>query len=106
MMDTISENAMTMVAQLGTRDVFEIARSNGVNIMYGSWHPITIGEFDRGTKTIRVNKRAVADATGGAALEIKIIAHELGHFFAGSMKMDNEEEESFSRAFATALVGD
>lgn len=105
MIDTISENAMARVAKLGTRDVFEIARSNGLSIVHGSWHPITIGEFERDTKIIRVNDRAIAAAADGRKLEIKIIAHELGHFFAASMRINTESEEAFSHQFATALVG-
>lgn len=99
------KNALALVARLGTRDVFEIARTNGVEIVYGSWHPITIGEFERDTKIIRVNDRAISAAADGRKLEIKIIAHELGHFFAESMKIDRESEEAFSHEFATALVG-
>lgn len=104
-MNRVSENAVTAAAQLATRDVFEIARANGVSIVYESWYPVTIGEFERRTKTIRVNERAIAAAADGRELEIKIIAHELGHFFASSMKMDSESEEAFSREFAAALVG-
>lgn len=105
MKETISENALSVVARLGTRDVFEIARSNGVTIVYGSWHPITIGEFERCTKTIRVNRRALVGGAREGKLEIKIIAHELGHFFATPMKMNSESEEAFAHVFATALVG-
>ena len=104
-MDEVSEYAMTAAAQLETRDVFEIARANGVAIVYESWYPITIGEFERGTKTIRVNERAIAAAVDGRKVEIKTIAHELGHFFAASMRMNSKSEEAFSREFATALVG-
>jgi hypothetical protein len=105
-MSTESQKAMAVVAKLGTPDVFEIARSNGVKIVYESWHPITIGEFERRTKTIRVNKRAIEGAVDGRKLEIKIIAHELGHFFASSMKLNIESEEAFSHDFATLLVED
>ena len=105
MKETISENAFSVAAGLGTPDVFEIARSNGVTIVYGSWHPITIGEFERCTKTIRVNTRALVGTEHEGKQEIKIIAHELGHFFATSMEMNSESEEAFAHAFAMALVG-
>src|SRR6476661_8132725 len=99
-METDSIDVAAFVAELGSRNVFEIARQNGVSIEYGSWHPITFGEFERGTNTIRVNRRAA-----GIELQTKIIAHELGHFFAPKVNVNRENEEAFAHRFAAALLG-
>ncbi|MCA1624242.1 MAG: hypothetical protein LC778_10655 [Acidobacteria bacterium] len=86
-----------VIREFGTRDVFEIAERIGVKIVYESWFPVTIGEFDNRNKTICVNLNA------GVKLE-KIIAHELGHFFAQEFNLNKAEEEKFAREFVEVLI--
>lgn len=87
--------------KFGTRDAFEIARRANVSVIYESWYPATFGEFERKTQVIRVNLRA---SECGISFE-KIVAHELGHFFALNLKLNKNEEEIFARAFAENLTG-
>lgn len=98
-----AETARRVVREFGTSDVFLIAEKAGVGIIYESWYPTTMGEFERDAKTIRVNRRALEDNKNAADLERIIIAHELGHFFAGDLKLERAEEEIFARAFAAEL---
>lgn len=93
-----------IAAAAGTFDVFEIAEKNGVSIQYENWHPVTIGEFERKTKTIRVNLRALNDNKKNEKLKKMIVAHELGHFFAGEFNFDKTGEEMFAHQFAESLV--
>lgn len=93
-----------IVREHKTRDVFLIAEKAGVSIIYESWHPATIGEYDRKTKTIRVNRNAPDKAEDAENMREKIIAHELGHFYAIDLKMDKKEEEKFARSFAEKLL--
>jgi predicted SprT family Zn-dependent metalloprotease len=88
----------------GTREPFVIAEKAGVQIIYESWYPTTIGEFERDEKTIRVNRRALENNKNAADLEQIIVAHELGHFFATELKLDGSEEERFAREFAAELL--
>ena len=88
-----------------TRDVYLIAEKAGVSIIYESWHPVTVGEFERKTKTIRVNRNAPGKAEDAENAQRKIVAHELAHFFAIDLKMDKKEEEKFARSFAEKLLG-
>lgn len=92
-----------IVERFGTRDVFEIARAAGLKIVYESWHPTTIGEFDKKTKTIYVNQRALENKNA-ESLEKIIIAHELGHFFAQELNLDKTQEEKFACEFAKELT--
>ena len=89
--------AARVVRDFGTNDVFVIAEKAGVKIVYEKWFPVTIGEFDKKSRTIVVN------LNGGERLE-KVIAHELGHFFAVDLKMDKKEEEKFAHAFAEKML--
>lgn len=93
-----------IVYKCGSRDVFEIAESAGVKIVYESWHPSTIGEFERKGRTIRVNRIALEKSDNAETLEKKIIAHELGHFYAIDLKLEQNEEEKFARAFAIRFL--
>ncbi len=93
-----------IIRDYGTRDVFLIAEKVGISIIYESWHPVTFGEFAKNTKTIRVNKNALASAEDAEDLEQKIVAHELGHFFAIDLKLEQKEEEKFARLFAKKLL--
>lgn len=99
------QKALEVITSLGTSDVFAIARAFGVTIEYGSWYPLTIGEFERRTSTIRVNKWAMAGKTS-AASESRVIAHELGHFFARGLELDKAAEEEFAHSFANGLIGE
>lgn len=87
-----------IVDEFGTLDVFEIAGKAGVRIVYESWFPVTIGEFDRRNKAISVNLNA-------AVSREKIIAHELGHFFWEKYNLNQIEEEKFAREFAEIMIG-
>ena len=99
------QKAQEVITSLGTSDVFEIARTFGVAIEHGSWYPLTIGEFERRTNTIRVNKWAV-NGNRSPRHEARIIAHELGHFFAGGLDLDRAAEEEFAHSFANGLIGE
>ena len=94
------ETVRKVVEKFGTRDVSFIAANAGVKIVYENWYPVTAGEFDKGKRTISVNLRAVA--TGNFS-EKSIIAHELGHFFAGEFCFDRKTEEAFADLFAKEL---
>ncbi|HEX8288919.1 MAG TPA: hypothetical protein VF556_13035 [Pyrinomonadaceae bacterium] len=100
--------AQKIVAEFGTNDVYEIAGEAGVKIVYEDWYPVTIGEYEKRTKTIRVNRRALEQNKGDFEnkrnLEKKIIAHELGHFFAIDLNFDKTQEEVFAREFAESLT--
>lgn len=95
-----------IVREYGTRDIFFISEKAGIAIIYESWHPLTIGEFERGKKTIFVNRNAMANAENSEDLEKKIIAHELGHFFAINLRLGKKEEEKFARLFAERILRD
>lgn len=87
-----------------TADVFSIAKQSNVSIIYENWHPVTIGEFDVKTSTIRINRRALDAAKDDCKLEREIVAHELGHFFARDFEMNKKTEEAFARLFAVKLL--
>lgn len=93
----VAEVAERIVGRFGTRDVFEIAVKSGVKIVYERWHPTTIGEFNRKNKIVCVNLNA------SETIE-KIIAHELGHFFALNLNLGKKEEENFACEFAEILL--
>jgi hypothetical protein len=95
--------ARKIIAEFGTNDVRRIAEISGVKIVFENWHPVTIGEYERKTRTIRVNRRANETGKDGANYE-KIIAHELGHFFAADVKLEKTDEEVFAREFAKGLT--
>lgn len=78
-----------------TKDVFEIAERLGISITYAKWFPVTIGEFDKKNRRITVNENA-------NILFEKIIAHELGHYFAQDLKLIDEEK--FCDNFADELL--
>ena len=99
-----TDMAKSVVEEFGTNDPLVIAEKAGVQVVYESWYPTTIGEFERDTKTIRVNRRALENNKNAADFERIIIAHELGHFFALDLKLDGKEEEIFARAFAETLL--
>jgi hypothetical protein len=95
------EVVQKVIEQFGTRDGLVIAEKSGVKIIYQNWHPVTVGEFDKKTKTICVNLRAL---TNKNMTRESIIAHELGHFFAMSFNFDRKTEESFAIAFGEELI--
>lgn len=96
-----SEIARKIVEEFGTNDVFAIAEKAGVKIVYENWYPVTIGEYDKKSRQICVNLRAVSD---NKAAERKIIAHELGHFFSAEFDFDRKREENFACEFAEELT--
>ena len=91
------EFAKRIFANFGTCDVFEVSEKAGVEIVYEKWFPVTVGEFDRKNKKICVNLNARAKVE-------KIIAHELGHFFAQDLNLSRAEEEKFCGDFAKGLL--
>ncbi len=95
------EAVKKVIEKFGTRDCFAIAEKASVEIVYESWHPVTIGEYDKFSKTIRVNLRALES---GKFSERKIIAHELGHFFAAEFDFDRKTEEAFACDFTVELT--
>jgi Zn-dependent peptidase ImmA (M78 family) len=88
----------------GTKDPFIIAEKADVRIVYESWYPTTIGEFEREGKTIRINRRALENNKNAADLERIIVAHELGHYFVLDLNSDRKDEEVFARDFAAELL--
>ncbi len=90
-----------VVEKFGTRDVYVIAEKASVKIVYGNWHPVTIGEYDKISKTICINRRAPEN---GRFSERDIIAHELGHFFAAEFNFDRKTEEVFACYFTRELT--
>ena len=98
------ETARKVVEKFGTADVLEIARRSGLKIVRESWHPVTIGEFDRKNMTICVNRRALENVENADLIERKIVAHELGHFFALDLKFSKNDEEIFAREFAEIMT--
>ncbi len=93
-----------IVSEYGTRDVFLIVEKANISIIYENWHLVSIGEFDRKTKTIFVNRNALAEAENAQHLEKQIIAHELGHFFAVDLNLEKREEEKFARVFSEKFL--
>ena len=93
----VEQSARAVIKKFNTRDVFEIAEKAGVRVVYESWFPVTIGEFDRKNKRICVNLNANVPVE-------KIIAHELGHLFAQDLNLKKSEEEKFCDDFAKSLL--
>ena len=87
--------AKSISSEFGTNNVFEIARRLDISITYAKWFPVTLGEFDRKNKRITVNQNAKIPFE-------KIVAHELGHYFAQNLKL--VEEEKFCDEFAENLL--
>jgi Zn-dependent peptidase ImmA (M78 family) len=85
-----------VTSEFQTSDVFEIARRLDISITYAKWFPVTLGEFDKKNRRITVNENAKIPFE-------KIIAHELGHYFAQDLKL--VDEEKFCDEFAEALYG-
>ncbi len=98
---TAKEKAQHIIEKFGTRDCFAIAEKAGVKIVYENWFPVTVGEFDKRSKTIRVNRRALENDKFS---EKQIIAHELGHFFAMDLNLDRKSDENFACEFAGELL--
>ena len=96
--------AKSVIEKYGTKDPFIIAEKAGVRVVYESWYPTTIGEFEKDPETIRVNRRALENNKNAADLERIIVAHELGHYFAFDLNLDRKEEEVFARDFAAELL--
>ena len=81
-----------------TRDIYEITRRAGLTIVFQHWAPVTAGELDHRTKTIYVNGKASIPPE-------RIVAHELGHYFARKFELGIEgDEELFCDEFAAALL--
>jgi Zn-dependent peptidase ImmA (M78 family) len=95
---TGQELAQKVVAKYATTDVLAIAKLLNINVMYEKWHPSTVGEFDKKTKTICINLNAEMPP-------LSILAHELGHYFLNEMntRFERNEEEIIVEAFANAL---
>ncbi|MCU0238996.1 MAG: hypothetical protein MUC29_06105 [Pyrinomonadaceae bacterium] len=87
--------AQKVYCDFGTNNVFEIAEKLEILIVYEKWFPVTLGEFDKKNKRITVNENAKISFK-------KIIAHELGHYFAQNLKL--VEEEKFCDEFAENLL--
>ena len=96
--------AQKALGKYDTNDPFIIAEKAGVRVIYESWYPTTIGEFEKDSETIRVNQRALENNKNAADLERIIVAHELGHYFALGLKLDGKDEEVFARDFAAELL--
>jgi Zn-dependent peptidase ImmA (M78 family) len=95
---TGSELAQKVRHQYGPADVFELVQATGVTILYAHWHPTTMGEFHKKTKTIYVNLNASIEKE-------HIIAHELGHYFIDyfGLKMSKDKEEKTVNDFVKTL---
>jgi Zn-dependent peptidase ImmA (M78 family) len=92
------EASEQVFSRFQTCDVFEIAEKVGVKIVYQKWFPVTLGEFDWGTKTVFVNENAPISFE-------KIVAHELGHYFLREFNVkDIVDEEKFCDEFADEIL--
>ena len=100
----VADLAKSVIGKYGTNDPFIIAEKAGVRVIYESWYPTAIGEFEREGKTIRVNRRALENNKNAADLERIIVAHELGHYFALDLNLDRKDEENFAGEFAVELL--
>ncbi|CAN5540971.1 hypothetical protein BH10ACI2_BH10ACI2_17580 [soil metagenome] len=90
--------AQKIVADLETRDVYEIARLSDISIVFERWFPVTFGEFDRKNRRMTVNQNAPV------AVET-IIAHELGHYFLQNLVPSvGVDFERLCDRFADALL--
>lgn len=87
--------ANEVASRFQTNNVFEIAERLDISITYETWFPVTLGEFDRKSMRITVNKNAEIPFE-------KIIAHELGHYFAQNLTVIDEER--FCDEFAAELL--
>ena len=94
------ELALKVIARYKTSNVFDLAQQAGCPIIYEKWHPTTFGEFHKKTNTIYVNLHAPIEKE-------RIIAHELGHFFAQLMGVPKSrmEEEVLANDFAKQIMG-
>lgn len=92
--------AKKVVDQYGTTNVFELVECVGITLIYAHWHPTTMGEFHKKTKTICVNLNAPMEKE-------KIIAHELGHYFMAenAIILSRMEEEKAVEEFVEKLKG-
>jgi Zn-dependent peptidase ImmA (M78 family) len=95
---TGTELAQQVIKRYGTADVAELARLAGVTVRYERWHPVTVGEYHKTTRTICINLNA-------SVKQSRILAHELGHFFIHEtgMIVSRAEEEVMAEEFAGAL---
>ena len=98
---TGTELAHQAIQQSGTTDVFELARLAGVTVHYERWHPVTVGEYNKRTRTITINLAALVE-------QRRILAHELGHFFVqeAGIVLWRADEEKLAEAFAETLLTD
>lgn len=104
MQNKAADAAREIIERFGTNDPFEIAEKADVTIVYESWYPTTIGEFERKTRRILVNTRALEDNKNHETLKRAIVAHELAHFFAAEFKIKKLDEERFAHEFAKELL--
>lgn len=83
----------------GTSDVFALVEQVGVSLTYGRWHPVTLGEFNKKTRSICINLNATID-------QKLIIAHELGHYFAADLpgQRSRAKEETIAEDFAAVIM--
>ncbi len=105
--------ADNLMAEGQTADVFVLARRVGAVIRYERWPPVTIGECEPCSMTIRVNLAALEqDACNNELTERAIIAHELGHLIDAPRECHVSRspaqrliDEHFARAFTAQLLG-
>ncbi len=91
--------AQWVIERYGTSDVFALIDRVGISLTYARWHPVTLGEFDKKKKSICINLNATV-------AKERIIAHELGHYFAEEIpdKRSRAEEEQLAEDFAAELT--
>ena len=90
--------AQKIVADLETKDVYEIARRSDISVVFERWYPVTLGEFDRKNRRITVNRNA-------AVVAETIVAHELGHYFLQDLAAsEGVDIERLCDRFADALL--
>jgi len=105
--------ADNLMAEFQTADVILLARHVGAVIRYERWPPVTIGECEPRSMTIRVNLSALEhDTCNNVLTERAIIAHELGHLIDARRECHVSRspaqrliDEHFARAFAAQLLG-
>lgn len=91
--------AVAVLAQYKTADVVQLAQKAGCTLVFERWHDTTFGEFHNKTNIICVNLNAPIP-------QARIIAHELGHFFAKDMPYckNRAEKERLAEEFALHIL--
>jgi Zn-dependent peptidase ImmA (M78 family) len=88
--------AKLTIEKYRTSNILELVERVGITLVYEKWHPITHGEFNKKTKQITINLNSPLPKE-------RIIAHELGHYFADVLdnQLDTNMHEQIAEEFAS-----